>query len=376
MKRIVSPLASAVTAALLFSACGSSGSDGIQSSSAESEMSLEEMWSSSPIAGFLGQDIDWNSDEGRDQIMARQREVNDLVVACMAAEGFEWRPDPIDEATMFGVQSDDEPEWGSQEWVDRYGFGITTQRYEQSVVGPDLIGANYSMGMDHEYVDPNEDYVQSLSEAELAAYYEVLYGSDSGIEWDETLSDEENSARIDEFYADYVPTGCMNTAWAQVDDNQRSNEFYQDFGDELERLYAQVESDPRVVQFQQQARECVTAKGMQYATEEEVWMLWDEELMALESEHIQYPGQDLTEQDWERITDEELEALYQQPTVMSEEGKAILAELQKQELEMAKVYTECGADQVSAMRVRFEVQVELEQQFLDDNADRLASYGD
>src|SRR5690606_5710199 len=93
----------------------------------------------------------------------RELEIQEYIVDCMTAEGWEYQ------AVDWSAQMPDQPdeEWGSPEFGRKYGYGVMYQ-YELS----DDPGGG--MGIDFE--DPNQEYVNGLSEAEQEAYYADLYG--------------------------------------------------------------------------------------------------------------------------------------------------------------------------------------------------------
>ncbi len=352
--------ATVVAITLVLAGCGSgSGEDAGRGSE-----------QSSPLSEFLGYDnVDYESPEGQAKMIEDQRIANEKIVACMAKEGFDYTPDNPDQTVSFNGADSEGIEWDSDEFVAKYGFGITTQRWEQRVVGSDLVGYDDDQ-VDYEYVDPNQAYLEGLSEAEQVAFSEALYGNDPGFEWDESLSDEENEAAMDEFYQDFTPTGCMNEAY---NGDNKVNEFYTEFGDEMEAMWESVQNDPRVLAKSDEVKACVEGKGMTYVAEDDVWELWDDELNEIEGEVV-YPGNEFDETDFETMSQDEVDALFSEPAVMSDKGKALLAELQSEEIALAVATNECGGGWRNNQELYAEVQAEYEQDFLDKNADVLAEF--
>ncbi len=351
--------ASVMAITLLLTACGGGSDDAASSNDTPS----------SPLSAFLGtDDIDYESAEGQAQLIEEQRRNNELVVACMAAEGFDYVPMNPEEMISFSSGDTDDVEWGTKEFVAKYGFGVSTQRWEKRVVGPDLVG--YESDQMDEYVDPNQDYLDSLSEAEQLAFNETLYGNDPGYQWDESLTEEENNSAMEEFYSDYVPSGCQNTSNTE---QTKMNEFYAEFGDEMESIWESVQADPRLVAKQDEIKACVEEKGLTYVGEDDVYSLWEAQLNEIDSTVI-YPGADLTENDYETMSEDELQAIYSQPATMTDEGKALLAEVQQEEIALAVAVDDCGGGWTNLQDLYSELQVEYEQKFIDDNADALAGF--
>ncbi len=131
----------------------------------------------SPLGEFLGWiDVDFDEEEFRAEELARMARVEELTAACMREQGFEYIP--VDHS-QFWYDEDEfagEEQWGTSEWIRTYGFGVTTMRFSQEQVGPDLVGYDPHMyeGPEEEFVDPNQDYRDSLSEPERQACDEAL----------------------------------------------------------------------------------------------------------------------------------------------------------------------------------------------------------
>ncbi len=67
----------------------------------------------------------------------------------MREQGFEYLPiDTTAQQAFWEEQSCGDLEWGTDEWTEKYGFGITTQRFSQAQVGPDLVGSNWDVTSD------------------------------------------------------------------------------------------------------------------------------------------------------------------------------------------------------------------------------------
>ena len=163
-----------IVLAVFSSSCGgsSSGTD-TATAAADGPQSFEDFEYVSPIADFLGQDINrFDFDEAA--AIEQQREAERAIASCMAEKGFEYTPTDANQMVSFrGPQDDFDP--GSDEWINKYGFGISTQRFPQSMVG-DLAGFSDEgfFGPEVDFVDPNQEYVEGLSEGEREAYQEAL----------------------------------------------------------------------------------------------------------------------------------------------------------------------------------------------------------
>ena len=267
---------------MTLSACGSGGGDSATGDDAETETETETENSfeyTSPIGEYLGWDqgADFDEEAAQAQYEQQERDAQEAIAACMAAEGFEYLP--VDYSAQ-EVAFEDEfggLEWGSDEWTAKYGFGVSTQQFSQSQVGPDLVGHTWDdFGPGDDFTDPNQAYIDSLGPSEQDAYYEALWGSDEGIEWDESLSEEENQAIMDDYYEnEYVPTGCETTAYEEIynggADQQQYEAFEAAFGDWWQQLDERMESHPDVIAYHADVRACVEEAGVEYLTDEDAW---------------------------------------------------------------------------------------------------------
>lgn len=351
--------------ALVATACGG-GSGETAAGEDEGPTSFEDIEYESPIAEFLGQDIDFNSEDSQAEYEAQARDVEQKVAACMAEEGFEYTPVDQSQYTQMTTVEEELP-YFSDEWVEKYGFGITTQRFSQSMLNDELVGYDDSMNGSAEaeaFEDPNSEYVESLSPAEQEAYYAALHGDQP--EFDENATEEE----MNEAYEDFVPTGCQNTAWEEENPSQN---FYQEFNDDLNDMYQRIEADPAVTKYRDEVTACVAEEGLVYTNQEDLYSRWEQDLSSLDpfASGDPFEGTGLNP---EEMSQEELDEFFQTGNKLDAEALAKLAEIQAEELELARVVIECGGGPLKEEAVLSDARVALEQEFLDANADRLAEF--
>ncbi len=326
--------------------------------------------SGSPLSDFLGNDLfgfDGDNEAAQAEYEAQERKRQEKVVECMRAQGFEHKAQDPSQYSFF--EEADGLEYGSREWVEKYGFGATTQSFSQSQLGDGLVGYDDSGNAEREFEDPNDEYVSSLGEAEREAYYAALYGNEPDIDM-ESLSEEE----IDEFFENFQPDGC--DAEAREDDDQYA--FYNDFSDELQEMYEAIQADPRVIEAEAKIAACVSDKGLVYVSQEEVYEYFYAKIEPMQASlynNFEDPAADL---DFETMSEEEIEAFYEaipEPQ-LSDEDKALLGEIQAEEIELALAVTDCGGGFDQQQDLFRELQKEYEQKFLDDNAEALETYRD
>ncbi|WP_449282321.1 hypothetical protein [Leucobacter sp.] len=181
-------LALLATATLALTGCSGDGKTGAEATAEDG-----------PLGKYLS--ALWDGEEyTQEKLDAETKQTEELVAECMSEEGFEYVPDVQNGGTVYSSESD-EIDWNSEEFVEQYGYGI--------VNWPGMDDMPEDTG--EEYVDPNQDYVESLSESEQQAYYEALNGPGP--------TDEEIAAMEDEdggYEWDWTTSGCYGSAQHQV----------------------------------------------------------------------------------------------------------------------------------------------------------------
>jgi hypothetical protein len=130
--------------------------------------------SDSPLSDLLGYS-DFDEAEQRRQ----ELEVQELTAECMREFGWEYEPvdysamnfnDPM--AEHWELQASDPQAFG-----ERYGYGIMLQYELYDAVWLESDGAANTVPFEEDtFVDPNQEFVESLSPSEQEQYYEDLYG--------------------------------------------------------------------------------------------------------------------------------------------------------------------------------------------------------
>lgn len=372
---------------LFLAACGSGSvnetsaeDDSAESASEvadEAETAEADFEFDSPIGDFLGVDYsDFDSEESQARFAEQQREGEEKVAACMRELGWEYTPNIQDSSTMF-VGGEEDLEYGSAEWVEKYALGITTQRYSQTAVGPDLVGYNDEGfdAVDDGYVDPNSDYLEALSESEQQAYYQDLDGE--WPEFDETLTEAEQ----EELWNNFEPSGCRAEGYDMFGGVEQ--EFYETFSDELDSLYERAAADPRVVAEGNKIVECLAEEGHTFDADtqlfEQLYEMFESELESIDGPQDTIFEDPFEGLDFESMTEEEINEILStfEQEQLSDEQLATLAEVQQKEFDLADDLLSCDPNFMQSGGqgpVFFEVMAEYEQQFLDDNAAALAQF--
>lgn len=337
----------------------------------------------SPIQEFLGIDrSNFNDEDFEAQMVEFERKAQESITMCMRELGWEYQPTSQGAGSVVfdAVFEDGGLEYGSKQWVAKYGFGITTQAFSQGQVGPDLVGYDDSQVqmMDEAMEDdPNQAYVEGLSESEQEAYSQDLFGQEP--DFDDTLTEEEQ----DEFWQNYEPTGCQGEAYSADVFGGPEQEFYEAFGGDLEEMYERVSADPRIVAEQQKLVDCLAGKGQSISADEDPWQqfyeMFEDELEPLfQSDSF---GDPFEGRDPESMTEEEINDVLAAMDPSGPELDAVqlstLADLQQRELELAADVLDCEPEFFSGGgqgELFFEVLAEYEQEFLDANAGALSEF--
>jgi len=215
-------LGAACAAALLLTGCTAGGSpDGGATAAAARELGpLEEYFAR--VYGWAD-DGEAGLDEQNAEYERQQREVEQLVAECMREQGFDYLP--REDGGMVAASGGTDLEWGSAEFAEQFGYGISTdpRGWDDQ---DDAVASE----------DPNQEYVDSMSDGEREAYYAALWGPP--VEMDEDADPEE-------YEYDWTRSGCYGAAQHEVWDDDADEEFA-GLLDEVSRVWEQTAEDPRV----------------------------------------------------------------------------------------------------------------------------------
>ncbi|MBF0687071.1 MAG: hypothetical protein IR158_04790 [Cellulomonas sp.] len=222
------PLLAATVVALVLAGCSGDGT---------SSTSDEE---TGPMSAFF-EKVGGSFDEGDAE--KQQREHGELVAACMAEQGFEYTaPEP-----MGMTESEDMPEWNSKEYAEQFGYGATTSQ--------DMNGGE-------EWVDPNADYLATMSEGEQTAFYEALYGVQPEVD---------PEADPEEYEYNWEEGGCEGKASHEVYEQGQiwDDPALQDFRDEMTNSWDSLADEPVLQEAQAKWSACMTEAGFDFASPQE-----------------------------------------------------------------------------------------------------------
>jgi hypothetical protein len=306
-----SAFAAAAIALTLLAGCSSGGSGPTDDGTLT--------WEDSPLSAY------WDKIGGgeQDQAAADAEFIRseEIVAACMQEEGFEYTPD---EPSRFVATSDDDtddgmPEYDSLEYAEQYGYGATTY---SEMPGNDEAD---------EYVDPNADYLATMSETEQEAFYAALYGPD-------TMSEETTDEEAEEEYEyDWTKAGCQGKAQHEVyeEGDIYNDPEFKDLFDAMNDFYEDSQKDERFLAAFRDWSECMAEAGYDFGNPTEAS---------------------------QSIYDLVNEIPYDEAT--GEQDPAALAEIRDDEIATATADRKCQ-DSTGAMDKALKAQFAVEQDFVD-----------
>ena len=161
-------------------------------------------------------------------------------------------------------------------------------------------------------------------------------------------------------------------ARAESLESDNTSRFFIDFNDELNEMWERMEADPRIADAEAGIISCVNDRGFDYTGMSDFEDELNTEVQQLEST-IDYSAFEVPEEQVE-LSDEELAATFNQIPPLPDESRAQLAELQEREVAVAVAVLECGGGWEAQDELYREVAADYEQEFLEENADRLEDY--
>ncbi|QIM16155.1 hypothetical protein G7067_06540 [Leucobacter insecticola] len=293
----------------------------------------------------------WGADDfSQEKFDKQQQQVEELVAECMTKEGFEYKPSVHSGMAILGGEEEDGPVWGSPEFAEQYGYGI--------VDFPGAGGESLQPDPD-EYVDPNQTYLDGLSESEQEAYWETLHGPAPTEEEMAAMEDSEGGY----FEYDWKKQGCYGAAQHEVDSKENpsfgaaEDPEFKDLFTAMQDLYAPLmgEGDNKTIaELDRKWLDCMTKAGYtEYSSPNQIRQALNNEYFS----EMQEPGPD---------------GDYKEP---DEKAKK---EFQKKEIAVATADARCKKD-LNYDAKQQEALFEIEQKFVDEHRAKLdallAKYG-
>lgn len=166
--------------------------------------------------------------DDKDAQREQERKIQKATAQCMTDKGFEYKPsDSASSVITVGGPGSEK----SEDWVSKNGYG-------------------FSSGLKSDEKDPNQDYVDSLSETQQDAYNEALYGP--------APEGDEAEAGVGE-----RPTkGCLNEAYSKISKTAFwEDKKYKKLLTSASDLFEKVEKTPAVKEASTKWSDCMADAG-------------------------------------------------------------------------------------------------------------------
>ena len=311
------------------------------------------------IASIMGQPSYENVDYAE-----QEAKVQDLIAECMINEGWEYIPVVYPDQTY---EYSDEDEL---ERLKREGLGFAYY----------VLNPNGAEGVEDpwaEWVDPNQDYVSSLSESEQQAYYESLIGTQEEQQAFETTEVDPETGEEYTIVSGYG-AGCQGEAQKEVygEDLTQSPEYWEAMEAFYADLQERAESDPRIVELDKKWAACMKEEGFEYESQTAFWedgyTEYQERLNEiLGDDYYKDPMEGWTQEQmdefWETATQEEIDAFFTQPEP-TDAQRTQLEELLADEIKVAVAQFTCSGDYNEQMT---EIYAEIEETFALEHEEEL-----
>jgi hypothetical protein len=329
--RSTGPLAALAATAMVFVLAGCTGTPG------DDGLTYEDSPLNKYVAAAWGGDL--SPEEQQKQAEENQRKVEELVAECMADEGFEYTPNTDNGGMISSSDGDWEPE--KREWVEKYGYGMVNSPFNERQEEESA----------EEYVDPNQDYVETLSETEQTAFYETLYGATP--EEDELNEDGSYEYRWED-------GGCQGWAQHEVDgdDVWQSDEF-SGIRTKMEEFWTTTQESPELADLNAEWAKCMADGGEPgFAKQSEATQsIIDEQNALYETAYG----------DGSEPVDTE------SPEFVDPSDSPEMKELGEREIELALVDLDCR-NKTSYMEESLKIQFALEEKFIAENKAELDAF--
>ncbi len=300
---------------------------------------------------------------------AQQRAIEEEIASCMREAGWEYIPiEYPDMGSDFGEYNDED----ELKRVEREGFGIVYWTLN-----------SYNEDGDYEdpwadWEDPNTEYTSSLTESELEAYNEALWGVYEDVPLDVDVEGDASGIAIDPGMGGPTTPGCYDKAQRAVsgDDPSMNPEFWDAMQPYYDDLNARFEADPRVTELNSKWASCMKEAGYDFKGQTEFydWVYSDfdsrqQEILGQDFYKDPFEGwaQDDIDEFFENASQDELDELFKQPELTAEQ-RASLEELLDEEIKVAKAQFECTKDIDEKIN---DIYAEIEEKFALEHEDEL-----
>jgi hypothetical protein len=354
---------------LVVAACGGGGAADPEATGTDEEAteSSTEGESMADFFGYSEEDPEAQEAEYREQ----EARIQESIRQCMAEAGFEYQPMVPPEGAFMVSE-----EWDEEEYVRTQGFGITTWYGNEELNEP---------RPEEEWVDPNQEMLEAMSESESTAWQEALYGTPEQQEAEMVTEVDPETGEEYQMMTGYGP-GCNGEAYeAEYGSMDDSNALWEDLQPAMDAMYQQVQADPRIVELDQEWSACMAERGFEYesmtAMQEIIYTDFQTRFDEIVGPNGGYadPFAGWTQEEidafFEEKTQEEIDAFFAAAQEESEQNidTEALEALQQEEIDLAVADYECRGDYYEVMA---DISEEYEADFIAENREALEQIRD
>ena len=338
------------TATLLLTACSGDKSDG-------SDVDASRVTIGSLMGAPDYENIDYD---------AQQQQIEEAVAECMTAEGWEYIPVQYpDSGTAVTYTDEDEVER-----IKREGLGITYY-----LLNEDVGYLEDDPWVD--FVDPNTDYVESLSESEMTAYYGSLYGTEE--EQAAATITEIDPETGEEYTTMEGNLGCQGEAYDAVvgEEVTQTPEYYEAIQGYYEELQVRVEADPGMIAVTESWSTCMSDEGYDYEDPDSYYEAIYTDLQGradavLGDDYYKDPMDGWTTEQmddfWATASEEDIDALYATTSSLTDDQRAQLEVIFAEEVKVGLAANTCFTD---LSEKAMAIYADLEEQYALEHEDEL-----
>jgi hypothetical protein len=352
---------------LVVAACGGGGSADPEATGTDVQPTSESGSEGETMADFFGYgDEDPEAQEA--QYREQEARIQESIRQCMAEAGFEYQammpPDSAFSMTGEG--------WDEEEYVRTNGFGITTWYGNEEMTETPTEG--------EEWVDPNQEMLEAMSESETTAWYEALYGTEEE-QMADSVTEVDPETGEEYMVSSGYGAGCQGEAYeAEYGSMEDTSALWEEIQPAMDAMYQTVQADPRIVELDQEWAACMAERGFEYESmttmQEVIWTDFQERFDAIVGPDGGFADpfagwtQEEIEAFYEEKSEEEIEAFFAEAEQASREDidMEALAALQQEEIDLAVADFECRGDYWDVYR---EVSEDYEADFVAENREVL-----
>ncbi len=288
------------------------------------------------MASIMGASEDVNVDDD-----ALRQQTEEAVATCMIGEGWQYIPVTYPE-TNSNVEYTDEDEVAR---IKREGLGVAYELLNQGTATDPWAG----------FVDPNQKYLETLTDAARQAYEAALSGTSEeqaaiSTTWIDPKTGAENEVSAGNIL------GCHGEAYREVwgVDVTSSPKYWVTMQAYYDEVQQRVQADPRMVKFNEEWSACMNKSGFDYANDKE---FLDKAYQDFQTQADAVLGpdfyskdptdgwtQDKIDQFWASASQDQIDALYNQARELTADQRTQLEAILADEVTVGLAEHACSQD--------------------------------